>query len=437
MLDVKHEIRVPQKKSFLERMDKQLVKFLAVSLLALNVVGCHPAPTRLGRVAGSSMGTKAKGEHFLCKCPDCRFEFACDREQAEERLVLVCPNCGFSQIEKSACRTQPAESVKIYLNPESLERWDVVAFQMPDSPDSGIKRVIGLPNESCRIEHGNIFIDDKIARKTLAQQKAIRLQVHDSKYSGERDIWVPKNGSWESDQGEFQFRPNSASHSAKSRLEFRPGRHYSHAPTKADEPTPVQDSYGYNQSLSRDLNSTDELSLEIEFKPLPQGSHQGTFGIEFDSGGTMFDFEMDIQQGELTVLVSGTEVAQHRIALETSKKWQVEFSSIDRQVLLIVNGDVLFEEQLAPIGEGAVSSTPLAIYAAGAEFRIARLLVYRDVHYFGPGGEARFEFALNERQPGYVLLGDNVPLSIDSRHWKTPLVVPGDIIGKVKTNGNR
>jgi hypothetical protein len=53
------------------------------------------------------------------------------------------------------------------------------------------------------------------------------------------------------------------------------------------------------------------------------------------------------------------------------------------------------------------------------------------VYYFpvpeGADGAVRIEAG-----DGFVLLGDNVPLSIDSRHWKQPGVLPAKLIGVVQ-----
>ena len=43
-----------------------------------------------------------------------------------------------------------------------------------------MKRVVGLPGESVQVRHGDIYIDGRIERKSLAQQHALALLVHDA-----------------------------------------------------------------------------------------------------------------------------------------------------------------------------------------------------------------------------------------------------------------
>ena len=39
------------------------------------------------------------------------------------------------------------------------ERWDVVVFRYPEEPEvSYIKRLVGLPGETIRIYHGDVFV---------------------------------------------------------------------------------------------------------------------------------------------------------------------------------------------------------------------------------------------------------------------------------------
>jgi signal peptidase I len=49
---------------------------------------------------------------------------------------------------------------------EAIERGDVVVFRYPRDPEkSYIKRVIALPGDHLRIEHGRVFLNDKLLRE--------------------------------------------------------------------------------------------------------------------------------------------------------------------------------------------------------------------------------------------------------------------------------
>ncbi len=69
------------------------------------------------------------------------------------------------------------------------ERWDVVVFRYPEEPEvSYIKRLVGLPGETIRIYHGDVFVksagSDKFtqARKPIRHQMATQITVYDDRY---------------------------------------------------------------------------------------------------------------------------------------------------------------------------------------------------------------------------------------------------------------
>ena len=59
--------------------------------------------------------------------------------------------------------------------------------------DLAVKRVVGLPGEKIEISDGDIYADGKIQRKTLRQQRALRILVHDDDYAGAAPRWQPQD----------------------------------------------------------------------------------------------------------------------------------------------------------------------------------------------------------------------------------------------------
>ena len=70
------------------------------------------------------------------------------------------------------------------------ERWDVVVFRYPEDPETSyIKRLVGLPGETLRIWHGDLFIRPPggtapfaLQRKPLKHQRAMQMMVNDDRH---------------------------------------------------------------------------------------------------------------------------------------------------------------------------------------------------------------------------------------------------------------
>src|SRR5262249_21932827 len=75
---------------------------------------------------------------------------------------------------------------------------------------------------------------------------------------------------------------------------------------------------------------------------------------------------------------------------------------------------------------------PLAIGAAGLELKLNDLRVWRDVYYLGSSG-----LPINWQAPApladdeFAVLGDNQPVSIDSRQWEPFAISHRALIGRV------
>ena len=80
------------------------------------------------------------------------------------------------------------------------ERWDVVVFRYPEEPEvSYIKRLVGLPGETIRITHGDIYVKPpggtsyRLERKPLKHQIAMQMSVYDDRHRpkalADRDEW--------------------------------------------------------------------------------------------------------------------------------------------------------------------------------------------------------------------------------------------------------
>src|SRR5204863_9106384 len=113
---------------------------------------------------------------------------------------------------------------------------------------------------------------------------------------------------------------------------------------------------------------------------------------------------------------------------------QVEFGLYDQQILLVIDGKTVICN--AYDHRSAVEDEPLhrlAIGSISANLQIDDLKVWRDIYYLDPRGLSRDWQA--ERPLGaneYALLGDNQPVSVDSRIWLLAGVLRTAIRGLVR-----
>ncbi|MFK7767877.1 MAG: S26 family signal peptidase [Mariniblastus sp.] len=424
------------------------------------------------------MAPTVVGKHFQCECTECKFSFGCDIEQAEKREFLVCPNCGFGKInraDETVCERKEEQAVEISIGNRSPNRWELVVFSMVISNDSigktGIKRMVGQPGEVISISQGNLYADDILLRKPLDVQKEIRVPVYDSRYLREvansnhkTRRWSGVDGSsWQI--GASSIKLESETNQDKNWASYRQLRCYA---TKKDAKkiVKVEDNYGFNQSLTRDLNETDELFIETEV----ECSLGNSVGLRYFCKGTAYEFWISPDDSTVCFSKSSSQsdsdprFKQFADDLIEGEAFTLELSSFDNRLLLLINGQKVLTQAIddvqsidgvqANVGkltnddvQGQVTSDvdsrlkaqesdlndnlQLQIGVSSEQVSFRRVRIWRDLYYLPPvGSDRNLPFVLKAKE-GFILLGDNVPLSIDSRHWVDPSVTAEHIIGTV------
>lgn len=382
------------------------------------------------------MSPSMPGEHYFVKCSECGFSFTCDIEQAQRRQDLICSNCG-GKTDSKFCQQKAAASVEILDSNFPIQRWDVIAFRRPVNSDqndhqpAGIKRVVGLPGESIEIRGGNLFANGSIVQKNIEQQKMLRIPVHDTSFQQDLNRnWVSSTGlGWH--LGPFiHFVPPSDKHAIQwLRFKYQPNYSRVTKNSQSGEWIPIEDFYAYNQSLARNLNPMDEVFVEMDARI----SEGGLLVWRFDHRGTIYEFQIDTASLELRVGCHEDSFPEITIPIEAQMlaetDTQIEFSSFDLQLLVRVNEKTVFRRAIEESGD-PVSVQPLIFGAAQKQITFNRIRIWRDLYYFPSVVPQDTDLSLDS-QPGYFVIGDNVPISVDSRHWRSPLLLRPNILGKV------
>ena len=412
------------------------ISILLIFILG-GVSGCRQPPPRIGKIVGSSMSPTLRGAHYLVDCPGCGIQFGCDLEQADKRDSAICANCG-THANRDRWTSKDPDPVTVVPHSE-IQRWDIIAFQRRPSSDSTLnhglmtKRVVGLPGESIHFKKGNLFANGALIQKPLQLQKQMRVLVCDSKFQSCPSLnWVlTPEDNWEFANETFQLRSPPIT-GQFDWFDFRYQKNYFRSDDQQLE-SALEDFYGYNQSLSRKLNPMDEVFVELNTR-----INDGVLAWRFGNQSEQFEFQINGPMSEIQIFGGNPKKMPRKKlykalispTLQINLSTKIEFSSFDRILRVVVNDTELWTHSLNHVTD-ELEQTILSFGANRVGVQFDRIRIWRDLYYFDssePRGEPNSEATTNA---GFFVVGDNIPLSHDSRHWKEPRVAIESVKGKV------
>ncbi len=200
----------------------------------------------------------------------------------------------------------------------------------------------------------------------------------------------------------------------------------------------ITDLYGYNplEYRSREIAVRDLMLTAILNLGRPNGGQLGQFAVEMTDGDRRWRllidslvretqlWEIDIRSGEpVTQLRKSTLPAGDLV-----KPIALEMSLFDRQITVALNGELPFAA--VPLNELPDETPPptqaVRFGARGLQAQVADLVLYRDVYYTHRDTDRPCQLGEAE----YFMLGDNSPISLDSRRWPNGAVPERLFLGK-------
>ena len=403
---------------------------LVLTILLATLTGCNKrsAISEVAIVRGGSMAPYLLGLHHDVECSDCGFGFPVDADKVPSHGRAACPNCGNKKIRIEILEVRNATEVEVAIGKKEINRWDVIAFFDPTGRQYShdkkmVKRAIGLPNDDLEFKDGDIWVNGEIAHRSFDVQTDMMILVHDSRYlQNERShFWQKKNDATEQREQEtlFQFQPRKCyRQSGQQESKF------------------VEDSYGYNQAVRRSqMNFVDQLLVEVDMDFL-DSSEKAELELVIK---LVEDIPVKFKLTQFSAMVedfSGKVTAS--VWSPPSGSFRVAFSNFDDQLRISIDGKVIVEAacpQAPDVQESASKyEFPVTMSAtrtdATEDFKFGQFKIYRDVYYF-VASESSFPSRIRLGDDEYFVLGDNCPVSRDSRSWKSPMLNQDKIIGVV------
>ena len=411
-----------------------------------------------------SMADTLRGAHFRLRCPQCAYQYDYNFEPQYYGLprnatpgVNVdvrpagprCPSCGYrsDSIERRpVLKGDRIFVVKCLYQFAEPKRWDIVVFKNPPNPQENyIKRLIALPGETVEIVDGDIYIDDRIARKPRRVQEELWMCVYDNDYQPVNPLagnFNSKSGVWR------QPFVNADDSSWKQRVQDGPTV-FSLDGAADEVHTLIYDTrtgndfkatYAYDDSrLHPAMPICSDLMVRFDVRAADSSATAGAvlskYGLEY-RGRVDFAGMMRIDK----VLADGSaeELASRAIDIDPGDGAQrMRFANADH-VLVLEFGDERLEHDLGDgrddAGARRVVMPAVRVFGSG-KLKLWHVGIFRDMHYLdsiirADGRKAPIlraaegsPFKLNDDE--FFVLGDNTPASKDCRLWEEPGLANG------------
>ena len=424
-----------------------MAEFLVVLCLSILLFRTFAAEAYI--VPTGSMAPTLLGNHREVNCPNCDFHVSMGLDEDGRGGSPVCPNCGQIGLERAPAISNSGDRVlvqKFLYDVRRPRRWEVAVFHFPGDPSQAyVKRVVGLPGESLLIHRGDVLVNGGVARKSLKEQRAMRILVYDNNFVPRDATRFPRfrfrkgfpaqrlETGWNADGKAFEHVPKGP---PSDRIDWLEYRHWD--PDRARY-APVYDFNGYNGAEIRGENIVTDLMVSARITP---GMDAEVVAVRIHSGTDRFIVEIPIGdkqplkviRNQRTLKVSNVQGNLSANAREVL----LEASVMDRRLTVALDGVLLFDP--VDFDDPAVgpwsNDSPIALGTKGGMVRVADFKVYRDVYYtselaFTPrrafGVDSPFQLGADD----FFVLGDNSAVSNDSRFWTGSPVVPGELfLGK-------
>jgi type IV secretory pathway protease TraF len=423
---------------------RRLAGTLVLSVCGLVLLRCFVLEPY--EVPTGSMAPAIFGRHRAVRCPRCGYVVSVGRDPGADKRGrdpadrygrACCPNCGCDHLSLDGAPEAGGDQLLVNKTVYAFRRprrWEIIVFRLFGK--TFIKRVIGLPGDVLELLGGDVYINGELARKTLAEFKAMRILIFDSDCQPGADGWRPR---WEVPAGQTGPHPLVG---AELHLDARAGAETSRVVTyrnyllDQNQSRPICDEYSYNGAEARTANAVHDFMLECD---LEVKAGEGDILLSITDGADTVTAAIPAGSAKGTrplVLRSSASAAVLGQAdaepLRAGRTYHVEMALVDRRLTLAVNGVYpLPPLDLPAVAERPGVERPVTLGVRGVAAVVRHFRLYRDVHYTQAGRNGVRGQVVRLGNGQYFVLGDNSPSSDDSRFWPDGGAVPAKcLIGK-------
>ena len=388
-----------QGRAFRETLESIAIAVVLAFLFRAFVAEAFVIPT-------GSMAPTLQGRHMDVFCDQCDYQYrsgaSIENDGGGEVVATSCPMCGYTmrldKVQNPNHRSFSGDRIlvsKFAYEIGSPQRWDVLVFKYPgNAKQNYIKRLVGLPEETLRIRHGNIYVrpeEDadlgeggfRVARKPPRKIQAMLQQIHDTDHLAEELVragwpsrwqdWAnPESPTWEVDSGGSWFE-TCGTHEGTAWLRYRhvvardgdwDDLQRGRIPRTLRDSSPlgelISDYYAYNDGVERSnmpgrplvprrswgLHWVGDLSVEALVQV--QGS-DGHVLLDLVQGGVHYTCRIDVATGEAELAIDagrrpfecdrGERVVHPRAPTRVRGPghYRLQFANVDDQLVLWVN----------------------------------------------------------------------------------------------------
>ncbi len=320
-------------------------------------------------IHGPSMAPTLLGEHQIAKCVGCALDWPI--EISDEGTSVSCFHCGGQATVTNGAHAASVVVVHAYVPVDttrsvssSLRIGDVVAIGGEDA--MRIKRIVALPGDLVELNGVSLLVNGETVHKAM--------RVHDDldvptpvllfEMDNRRELSRWRGKGWQRNQQRAWTSGN------KDWLIY-----HHRSIHQRNQPSCIWDDYPYNVGLSRKLQPASRLALNTKVVCKNEGRLEVVFWIDGQMVGVTCD--------------------------------------VDGQCELSISSDDAKAVEFAPVS----AETPVAIRVIEGSVQLSCLQLARRLEYRLRPHDDRSRYPIRLGSSEYFVVGDNVPVSLDSRDF--------------------